>query len=141
MINNNLIGIERSFCEDTLLFYQLLMTSQRTKVIDETIFIYHTNNSGSAVNNINSDFYSKYLVLESKKIEILSKYNVLDEYLNTRYDLYFKFWYLGKLKKISDENEIEKSKILLDQIYKLYDGKWLVKDIELVEYFKVRGLL
>ncbi|WP_438651179.1 hypothetical protein [Romboutsia sp.] len=117
------------------------MTSQRTKVIDETIFIYHTNNSGSAVNNINSDFYSKYLVLESKKIEILSKYNVLDEYLNTRYDLYFKFWYLGKLKKISDENEIEKSKILLDQIYKLYDGKWLVKDIELVEYFKVRGLL
>lgn len=127
IIENNIKMVDKALGEDTLFFYELMLHSKNTKVINDLIHIYDKDEVKSLTNNINEEFFKKYFILEQYKINILKGHNILNEYLDLKYKDYFKAWYLEKLKDVNVE-EKENCKMILRSIYNIYKNDWNIKD-------------
>lgn len=120
VVNNQLKMVEKAVGEDTLFFHQLLAVSNSFKVIDDTIHIYYAAVTGSAVNYITKETFQKYILLEKERIKFLKEYNLMEEYIDKRFNYYFKNWYLKKLE-IVEPNSIKEASIILYDIFELYE--------------------
>jgi len=120
--DNNLRMVEGAAGQDTLFFHELLLNANNVKLINLDIHIYYAAVSGSTVNTITKNFFRKFKILEVERIEALKKYEILDEYLEKRFEYYFKNWYLAKFKKIKETDAMESIEILCSiwDIYKNY---------------------
>lgn len=118
---NELKMVEGAIGQDTLFFQELLMNSKKVKAINLDIHIYYAAVSGSVTNVISKDFFDKYLKLEKDRIAFLKKNDLLDAYMNDKFYVYFKNWYLKKLTRIKKED-------LKDSIESLYIIYSLYKD-------------
>ncbi|GFZ86520.1 hypothetical protein GCM10010978_28010 [Compostibacillus humi] len=116
---NNLQMVEGAIGEDTLFFHQLISSVKSFKVINEMIHIYYAGVEGSTVNSISVKTFERYQRLEEEKINFLRKNQLLDAYLEKRFNYYFKNWYLKKLEMVNPDSYDQASKILQD-IYNLY---------------------
>ena len=116
ILENKITMIEGAFGEDTIFFQELILNSKTVYIVDEDIDLYYAAVEGSAVNAISSTAFKKYLICEKERIKKYIQYDVLGEYLETRYEVYFSFWYLGKLKMVKDEEFIEAVNILKEII-------------------------
>jgi glycosyltransferase involved in cell wall biosynthesis len=112
LILNNLKMIPGAIGEDTLFYFQLITNAKKFKVIDKIIHIYYAGVKGSTVNSINLNFFKKYQSLEKEKYNYLKVEGLIEDYINVRFNYYFKNWYLEKLKKINPEERDEAIKIL-----------------------------
>lgn len=112
LIKNNLKMIPGAIGEDTLFYFQLITNAKKFKVIDKIIHIYYAGVKGSTVNSINLNFFKKYQSLEKEKYNYLKVEGLIEDYINVRFNYYFKNWYLEKLKKINPEERDEAIKIL-----------------------------
>jgi len=56
------------------------------------------------------------LVCEKERVKKYIHYDILGDYLELRYEAYFSFWYLGKLKMVNDDEFIEAANILKEII-------------------------
>jgi glycosyltransferase involved in cell wall biosynthesis len=131
--DHNLEMVEGAAGEDTLFFHELLLNSKKTKVINLPIHIYYAAVSGSTVNSISKRFFEKYLLLEKTRSKVLKDYGLLQDFLEKRFDFYFKGWYLQKLKHVSNEEALESIKIL-SQIYDFYRKDFTPTSPEVIRF-------
>jgi glycosyltransferase involved in cell wall biosynthesis len=126
---NNLKMIPGAIGEDTLFYFQLIANAQKFKIIDKVIHIYYAGVKGSTVNNININFFKKYQSLEEAKYHFLKNEGLIEDYMNIRFNYYFKNWYIEKLKKINPEDNDEAIKILRN-ILNIYIMNYDIKKID-----------
>ena len=125
--------VEGAAGEDTLFFQELLINSKKTKVIDLPIHIYYAAVSGSTVNSISKRFFEKYYLLEKTRVNVLRKEGLLKDFLEKRFDFYFKGWYLEKLKSVKEEEALDSIKIL-SKIYDLYRNDFTPVDPDVIRF-------
>ncbi|OMC85752.1 glycosyl transferase family 2 [Viridibacillus sp. FSL H7-0596] len=116
IINNNLRMVENAGGQDTLFFQELLLHSSKGAVIDKDIHIYYAAVSGSVTNTVTKAFFEKYYTLEKERLPFLIKNDLLDLYMERRFNFYFRNWYLIRIKKIKHEEQQE----AIDTLYKIY---------------------
>lgn len=127
---NGLKMVERAIGQDTLFFQELMMNAKRIKAIDLDIHVYYAAVSGSVTNVISKKFFDSYLLLEKERIQFLKKHNLLDGYMEEKFFIYFKNWYLKRLSRI-EEKDLEASIETLYSIYELYKDQIINKDEDL----------
>lgn len=117
--NYHLKMVENAGGQDTLFFQELLLHSTKAAVLDLDIHIYYAAVSGSVTNTISSKFYEKYFTLEKERLSFLIKNELLELYMEKRFNFYFKNWYLIRIKRI-EAQDLKESIDLLFNIYSLY---------------------
>ncbi|MGJ7910847.1 glycosyltransferase [Neobacillus sp. LXY-1] len=125
--------VEGAAGQDTLFFQELLLNSKKTKTIDLPIHIYYAAVAGSTVNSVSKRFFEKYYLLEKSRVPILRNYGLLQEYIDHRFDYYFKGWYLEKLKYVSNEQAMESIK-LLTEIFDFYRDEFTPESEEVIRF-------
>lgn len=133
IIKNKIEQVIGAVGQDTLFFYELLMNCKNVKVINETIHIYYAAVEGSTVNNISKKYFEKAYKIEKAKYEFFKKQGLLDEYLEKRYEFYFKNWYMAKLEKTKVEDRDECISIVKD-LFNIYKDNFNVKDADIKEF-------
>lgn len=121
LATKNLKMIEKAVGEDTLFFHELIANAKSFKVIDEVIHIYYAGVQGSAVNYITESTFEKYHILEQERISFLKKYDLINAYLEKRFNYYFKNWYLKKLELVHP-NSYKNAATILYKIYMQYEN-------------------
>ena len=114
--------------EDTVFFYEVMLLSQKIRIINEIIHLYYKNREDSLTNKIDNEYFHGHLLAQKRKKKILEKFHVLDSYLNLKQEYHFKYYLYNKM--LQSEN-IEYAKKILIDIYNIYEGKWNVKDKDL----------
>lgn len=140
ILENNLNMVCQGAGEDTLFFYELIINSKSTKVINDIIHIYHLYTKGSVTNTINKYYFKKHLLVEKSKRKFLNDTQLLDAYLDIMHENYFIIWIFDKLKKVDRNENIEDCKKYIDEIYYIYKDVWEIKNPTLIEYVKDRNL-
>ena len=132
LINKNIKMIVGALGEDTLFFFEALLNASSFKVINETIHIYYAGVEGSLVNNISSNTFKKYLILEKEKLSFLKNNYLLKAYMELRFNYYFKNWYLKKLKLVEEGERLDAERTLFEiyQLYKEYTPNHLDDEIK-----------
>ncbi|WP_062108566.1 glycosyltransferase [Bacillus niameyensis] len=134
--NNSLKMVEGAVGQDTIFFQELLLNSSKTKVINVPIHVYYAAVSGSAVNTITKKFFEKYLKLEKYRYKMLKENNLLDEYIEKRFEYYFENWYLKKLKLVVKEDVIPSVQLLGD-ILTLYENDYHKENTSVDQFLKL----
>ncbi len=106
--------------QDSFFFQEMMINANKVYYLDEPIHIYYALRDGSIVNNINRKFFEKFLIMEKYQVKKLKEYDLLEEYKEKRFKIFYKNWYLEKLKNVKNVKEKEKSKEIIKQIKKLY---------------------
>ena len=88
--------------------------AKKIKAIDLPVHIYYQIVSGSIVNTISKIFFKKSYLLEPPQFQWLKDEGLLDDYMNIRFNNFFRDWYLKKLSKCKLEDKEESTKIVLD---------------------------
>ena len=132
---NDIRMIEGAAGQDTMFFQELMLHSNNVSVINVYIHMYYAAVAGSVTNTIGSKFFDKYYILEKERIPFLQKHNLLDAYMNERFNFYIKGWYMKRFDRIKPEERQEAITKFLD-IYSLYDGFKRPEDIELSTQIK-----
>lgn len=129
IVKNNLKMVEKAVGEDTLFFHQLIANANNFKVINNVIHIYYAGVQGSAVNSISKKTFDKYLILEKERFNYLKQHNMLDIYIEKRFNYYFKNWYMKKLEMVVPNDYNEAIKVLYE-IYELYEKEISRREID-----------
>lgn len=106
--------------QDSLFFQELMINAKKAYYINIPIHIYYAARNDSVVNTINHKFFEKFLIMERYQVQKLKEYNLLNEYINRRYEHFMNNWYLAKLQLIEDTDEKKLSLEIIDKIKKLY---------------------
>ena len=133
IVKNNLKMVENAGGQDTLFFQQLMLSSKKAKVINEVIHIYYAAVSNSVTNTITKKFFKKFYTLEKERLPFLIENNLLNVYMERRFNFYFKNWYLVRIKQIQKEDWKES----IDTVYKIYTmyEKYIKKPDKDIERF------
>lgn len=118
--DNNIRMVEGAAGQDTMFFQELMLASRQALVIEENIHMYYAAVSGSVTNTVSKKFFDKYYILELERIPFLKKHNLLQAYLDNRFNFYIRGWYLVRLERVKPEERQEAVTRFLD-IYSLYD--------------------
>ncbi|QWG47495.1 glycosyltransferase [Bacillus mycoides] len=133
--NNSLRMVVGAAGQDTLFFHELMLHSDKVKAVNLDVHVYYAAVSGSTVNSISKRFYEKYNALEKRRVEALRRHGILEDYLERRFEYYFKNWYLVKLQKVKKDEALESIKIIAE-IFDLYKKDVKLKDPELIRFAK-----
>lgn len=118
--NNNIKMIEGAAGQDTLYFQEVMLHCDKVKVVNEIIHMYYAAVTGSVTNTIKDEFFDKYYKLEIERIPFLQKHELLESYLENRFNFYVRGWYLPRLERVEQEYREKAVRRFLD-IYSLYD--------------------
>ncbi|WP_096272594.1 glycosyltransferase [Paucisalibacillus globulus] len=135
ILRHNLKMVENAAGQDTLFFQELLINSNKIKIMDLDIHIYYADVSNSVTNTISKRFFEKYLKLERARYEFLNNNDILNLYMKDRFNYYFKNWYFKRVPLIEESSLKESLGLLLD-IYKIYEP-YLVDKSKEIEKFVV----
>lgn len=89
--------------QDSYFFQQMLHYAGRIYVSDLPIHSYYAAVANSTVNSLNPRFYEKYLPLEASRAAWLDSVGLLQAYRDHRMMPFLDFWYLSKLRSVSNE--------------------------------------
>lgn len=121
ILNHDLRMVQGAVGQDTLYFHELLIHAHRFKVISDIIHIYYAGVQGSTVNHITEKTFQKYLVMEKARIQFLEENQLLDVYMDKRFNYYFKNWYFKKLDAVEPADATAAEAILVE-IYQMYQS-------------------
>ena len=131
LIENNLKMVEGAAGQDTLFFQQLMLKCKKVKVLNQMVHSYYAYVEGSVTNTVTHRFFEKFYKVELERIKFLEEENLIEVYMDIKFNFYFKNWYLKKYETINSVSEKNKSKDYLDKIIKLYEPyKEYFDDIE-----------
>lgn len=133
IVKNQLKMVENAGGQDTLFFQELLLNSRRTTVINKVIHIYYAAVSGSVTNTITKRFFDKFYTIEKERFPFLVKNDLLDVYMDKRFNFYFRNWYLIRINKINKEDQKESIDTIY-KIYSLYKDYITIKDKDIEEF-------
>lgn len=129
ILNNNVIM--EGIGEDTVFFYEIMLLSKKIRVINQIIHFYYVNREDSLTNSINNRYFDGHLLAQKRKKDVFESFGVLEEYLNKKQEIHFKYYLYNKMFLAKD---IEYAKRILYKIYDVYEGKWSIKDKDLKEF-------
>ncbi|WP_234015945.1 glycosyltransferase family 2 protein [Staphylococcus chromogenes] len=130
---NNIKMVEGAAGQDTVFFQELMIYCKKVLGIKVPIHMYYAAVTGSVTNSISKKLFDKYYKLELERIPFLEKHKLMDSYMENRFNLYIKGWYMPRLNKVKEEEREEAIKRFLE-IYQLYHNYERPKDVELDEY-------
>ncbi|MGO2040670.1 MAG: glycosyltransferase [Staphylococcus equorum] len=131
--DNKIEMVEGAAGQDTIFFQELMLYSKQVLAINEFIHIYYAAVTNSVTNSVSKTLFEKYYTLELVRIPFLIKHDLMDTYMQERFNFYFKGWYLPRLEKVKEDERLEANKKFLE-IYNLYNDFDKVKDQELEDY-------
>ncbi len=117
--DNNIKMVEGAIGQDTIYYQELLLHSNKVKAIDEVIHMYYGAVADSVTNTVGLSFFEKYLKLEKYRINFLTENDLINEYLEDRFEYYLMNWYLPRLERVAEANQPEAAE-KLHEIYNLY---------------------
>jgi glycosyltransferase involved in cell wall biosynthesis len=121
LVDNELGFIEGAIGEDTLFFLDVCaVPNVKAYALSEVVFIYYANRPGSAVNNINKDFFEMSLLCERATAKLLKGRGLLQEYNRIRLETFVKGWYIEKMK-LADISELKGCIDITAEILSLYE--------------------
>lgn len=129
--SNNIKMVEGAIGQDTIYYQELLLHSDKVKVIDEVIHMYYGAVADSVTNTVGLSFFEKYLKLETYRINFLEENQLINEYIEDRFEYYLMNWYLPRLERVEKSKQAEAAQ-KLHEIFNLYK-KHIGDDYELVE--------
>lgn len=106
--------------QDSLFFQELMLRANRVLLVNRVIHYYYAAVAGSTVNALTVKFFERSVVRERARAEKFARYGVLEEYKETRFEHFFKHWYLVKLRYCSDK-DFGPSVALLRTIISFYE--------------------
>ena len=127
IIKNGLTQVVGSIGQDSLFSWQLFLNAQKVKALDSNIHIYYALRADSAVNTISKNFFHKNLLLEKAQFEWLKQEDLLEDYMNIRFNNFFRNWYLQKFSICKLEEKEDCAKIVSD-IFSIYSDFYNRKD-------------
>lgn len=131
LVNNKITNVVGAVGQDTLFFYELMVNSKKVKYLDKQIHLYYVDRGDSVVNTVSKKFFDKSLILEKAMVDRLKKYQLLNEYINRKFEFFLQNWYFDKLSLVSKEDK-KYCKRIIKQIYSLYrEGESI--DIDLLD--------
>jgi len=134
--NNNIEMVEGAAGQDTVFFQELILHCNNAIAVETFVHMYYAAVSGSVTNTIGKKFFDKYYKLEIERIPFLQKHDLLQTYLDERFNFYIKGWYLSRLDRIKPEERNEAITRFLD-IYSLYDSYEKIEDNDLLDQIKL----
>lgn len=96
-----------------------MLNAKKVQVINELIHIYYAAVVGSTVNNISLNFFRKSLLLEQAQVRRLVQNDVFKDYLEVKFEPFFRLWYLNKFSEINNGDK-KVAKDILIEIFTLY---------------------
>ncbi|MDB0579527.1 glycosyltransferase [Salinicoccus roseus] len=129
---NGIKMVEGAAGQDTMFFQELMLYSDKALAVNTFVHMYYAAVSGSVTNTISKKFFDKYYRLEIERIPFLKKHNLLETYMQERFNFYVKGWYIARIDRIKPEERHEAITRFLD-IYSLYDKYERPKSDELDE--------
>ncbi|WP_462420187.1 glycosyltransferase family 2 protein [Salinicoccus sp. Marseille-QA3877] len=119
IIENNINMVEQAAGQDTLYFQQLLLNCKKVKVVDHMIHSYYAFVEGSITNTVTHKFFEKFYKVEQERIKFLIEENLIEEYMNVKFNPYIINWYMEKYKSVPVYDK-KKSYELILKIVDLY---------------------
>src|SRR5699024_9128910 len=97
---NNISMVEAAAGQDTLYFQQLLLHCSKVKVVDHMIHSYYAFVEGSITNTVTHKFFEKFYKVEQERIKFLVEENLIEEYMNVKFNFYLRNWYFKKYEQV-----------------------------------------
>lgn len=119
---NQLKMIEGAAGQDTLFFQELLLKCSYVKVIDKNVHSYYAFVDGSVTNTVSHKFFEKFYKVETERKKFLEEENLIDFYMDIRFNSYMKNWYYSKLKQVNSPEEKWLAKQTILKVFDLYDN-------------------
>ncbi|RIW31882.1 glycosyltransferase [Bacillus salacetis] len=132
--SNNLKMVEEAAGQDTLFFQELLLYSNKVKVINLDIHLYYAAVMNSVTNTVTKKFFDKYFNLEVERIRFLEAQDLLSHYMENRFNYYFVNWYLKRVPNLLEE-DLEPGLERLYEILEIYTP-YIVKKDQDIETFR-----
>ena len=107
--------------EDTLIGWQLVIADVPVRLVDCITHVYYAESIASVTNTVKVDFFEKLMKVQKHKIEWLKSENLLESFMERKFNIYMTDYVLKKLQSVVEE-DIEKSVLLIYQILELYAG-------------------
>ena len=125
--DNTMEQIVGAIGEDSLFSMQLFHNAKSIRAYDVNVHIYYAMISGSAVNDVSHNFFLKNMLsLHAQKVW-LKETNLLEAYMNTRFNNYFRDWILKKLSTVGTDNICDCVKTVYE-MFVLYKENYNEKD-------------
>src|SRR5699024_3647747 len=105
LIENNLKMVEGAAGQDTLFFQQLMLKCKKVKVLNQMVHSYYAYVEGSVTNTVTHRFFEKFYKVELERIKFLEEENLIEVYMDIKFNFYFKNWYLKKYETINSVSE------------------------------------
>lgn len=118
---NNLKMIEGAAGQDTLFFQELLLKCKNVKVLNQNVHSYYAYVEGSVTNTVSHKFFEKFYKVEIERKKFLEQENLINFYMDIRFNSYMKNWYYEKLKQVKSVEDDRKAKDIIVKIFNLYD--------------------
>ena len=118
--------VEGAIGEDSLFSWQLIANANRIKAVNFPVHIYYAQVAGSTVNSINKRFFERSFLIEPARFTWLNDEGLLYDYMQLRFNNYFREWTMKKLSLVNDDFMEDCVSIVGDifEVYRdYYDGK------------------
>lgn len=119
---NNLKMIEGAAGQDTLFFQELLLKCKKVKVLNQNVHSYYAYVEGSVTNTVSHKFFEKFYKVEIERKKFLEQENLINFYMDIRFNSYMKNWYYEKLKQVKSAEDERKAKEIIQAIFNLYNN-------------------
>ncbi|CAM2895412.1 glycosyltransferase [Salinicoccus roseus] len=120
ILDNDIIMVEGAAGQDTMFFQELVLNCNSIQGINKFIHVYYAAVEGSVTNTISKKFFDKYYKLEIERIPYLEKYDLMDVYLEERFNFYIRKWYKPRLERV-EPSEREEAVARFLEIIDLYE--------------------
>lgn len=132
---NDIKMVEGAAGQDTLFYQELFLDCKNVKVISHMIHSYYAYVEGSVTNTVSSSFFEKFYKVEKERIKFLTDQDLIENYMEIKFNFYFKNWYFKKYSQVTME-EREASFLFLKKIFMMYVEYKNLIDIDIIEFFK-----
>ena len=133
---NNLEQVVGAAGQDSLFSWQLMKNAKRIYLTELPIHIYYARTSGSVTNTVKSKYFEKLSLLQVPKYNWLKENNLIESFMNDRYNIYTKGWIFNKLLK-APENEVENCIKIVKQILDVYSKDYNNQDDIINQFIKL----
>lgn len=135
IIDNDLIMIEGAAGQDTMFFQELVLNTNRIQGLNKFIHVYYAAVAGSVTNTVSKKFFEKYYKLEIERIPYLERYNLMDVYLEERFNFYIRKWYKPRMDRveITERKEAIQKFFEIIELYERFEPEY---ELEVKNFFK-----
>lgn len=91
--------------QDSLFSWQLMQAARRLKAIDLPIHVYYAQTAGSVTNSVGPRFFEKQLAMQKPKLDWLVEQQLIDDFMDRRYNYYTRNWLFQKLSIASEPGQ------------------------------------